>query len=1331
MATITRLPFHKLGKLGYNTKTELGGMACVLCAGHAPDHFALNRVVAMARAFQQGDEPVRGYRLVKYLGKGSFGDVWQATGPGGTEVAFKIIKLDDKPSIKNLRLIELVKKIRHPNLCSILALWIRSEEGIVVSGEERGQASGNTQTLGEFFVEDKQPKAEALYLAMSLGEQSVLQRFKDCKEIGQVGIPAMELISYFEDAARAIDFLNSPKHELGKGPVPLPHCDIKPQNMLIVGGAAQVCDFGLMAALRANHPAVTGSMSAAFHSPEILDGGEATPYSDQYSLAICYHFLRTGALPFSMNEANVVLTEALEGRLDLSRLSTAEQQVIRRATSRRPEARYENCLDLTRELRRVIERSGTVPVDGLVIEPNREIVPGHKLISLIGRGAYGEVWQALAPGRLPIALKIITDLDRASGRGRQEFRALEIIQNIHHKGLMELRAYWLLDRHGQTIPDELRGQVNSPTPATLVIATKLADMNLTQVMERYQQEESKPGIPAQELLGYLRQVAGALDYLNQPKHRMGNRLVSIQHRDVKPDNIMLANEMIKLTDFGLAKVLETDNDVAEIRQDSVGFTFHYAAPEVLRGKVTKWSDQYSLAITYYQLRTGELPYGKDCSAYDQMMRQLEGQLDLSRLLSAERKIVARATSVIPEERFPSCKALMEALTKAVPASGELRKEDQEDEPLVKPVQIPVIQPGYGTRKKDPLSELVPIASPVPAGQPLKTMPVLLAKGEVYPAPLMTPIPASVREINREAAQASKVMAASPKVKAEEEHAQKPDSQYFLPLAIVFGIGISMAALVHFMLPPAKEVVARSTSPEEAPLDDRPYEFVGPVYEDRRPNEGIINVEANKPVLNTPIPPQIQQPLPIPNYSKPPDLLTPTTVTTPVPAPIMVLGRTVTDPTFPGFLNSSLDRMIANTSIPVQFSRSLRELEQVPVSMNSSKLLAFRAECMLEGENKNVSQAGDYLSQAAELRESTAYLHFVQARYWQEQRDPARAVAALEESLKRDISLAGFRRDRALAIFEEGAQRVQIITDARTLTATVAAPVPSWIALAERYLGKVQSSTSLTMLLATMNPAPKDPALLQPVLTASVQDEWSKRPQGAVLITSLRLKQIDAAVAAKQTAQALAMYADTWNYIKKNKPAFDAASPLVFNDRIFAPAQRLAAGIKPNPVRNSQLAVILAGQGELMYGSPNEAWPLPPNRRVVQVAAEDYGEAAKLETGRTRAEYLNGQGRCMIRWAFDENNDAAKFDQGRDALLQATSLDPTLADAHYWLGRYYLVKNDLPKANESFTRAIMSPDQGKKYQALALQVLDAAVAQAPVAQKGQLQQLRFDLQNKIR
>lgn len=1529
----------------------------------------------MPRTFQQGDEPVQGYRLVKYLGKGGLGDVWQASGPGGTEVAFKIIQLANKAGDFDLRHVELIKKIKHPNLCPVLALWITGAEKkkpsssikkMEVVGAGVGDPSRSTYTLAEMDLDEEmiaaeRPHAETLYIAMGLAEKSLLERFKECKEQGQQGIPTAELIGYFEDAARAIDHLNAPKHDLGNGLVAIPHCNIKPQNLLIVGGAVQVCDHGLVRVLGEARTAGHPSASAAFTAPELLDHGKPSMNSDQYSLAITYHFLRTGALPFSMNEANVVLTEALEGRLDLSRLSTAEQQVIRRATSRRPEARFANCQDLARELRRAIERSSSVQNDGLVIEPNREIVPGHKLVKLIGRGAYGEVWEAQAPGRLPIALKIIKDLDRASGRGKQEFRALEIIQNISHNGLMELRAYWLLDRHGQPIPDEMRGHAGSPVPATLIIATKLADMNLTQVLDQFK-EQGKKGIPVKELLNYLRQVAVAIDFLNQPSHLLGERRVSIQHRDVKPDNIMIANDTVKLTDFGLAKVMETDSVIAEIRQDSVGFTFHYAAPEVLRGKVTKWSDQYSLAITYFQLRTGMLPYGLDCSAYDQMMRQLEGQLDLKLLPPAERKVMTRATSVIPEERYPTCRAFLEALTIAVPAAGELN-DDNYEETQEKSASILLTQSSITARRPSTPADLVPVATPPPAEPRVsrhpKTMQVTLKQGELYPAtvrvPRMTQVAPVARETYHEEPPVTKVMPpivpkpAAPVVTAK---AKSPFKEYVLPLSVVFIVGISMAMLVNQVLKRLGDKTIAQT-PATEPTDYSPSDGEG------RFNSRLTHRSTTTTAPATTVNKQSEiiaaaDHRPTAPPTKPPDLLNPPVASsTPVPAPIFVLGKNVADPGFPSFLQSSLDRIIASTSTPAVFSRSFRELDQVPSNAFSSKLLAFRAECMIEGEARDLQQAELYLKQVNDLNLQTAYSQYVQARWYQEMRDPVRAVTSLEQSLQRDISLSGFRRERALSILEEAAQRVSMAVDVKSLTASLAAPLPTWLPTAERYMGKPQPGSSLAMVLAAQNPAGKDPAVIQSLLTAPVIEEWSKKPQGPVVVVSLRLKQAEAATAAKHTEQALGIYADTWNYIKQYRSAFAATSPLIINARIFEPAQKQAAALKPHATRNAQLATILAGYGELVFQAPYEGWPTPANKPALRTAADAYGEALKLNpgTGRIRAEYLVGQaqclsrldtltaaditiiannataataadanysgswnilgiarcrqvvmqanetdqrkslvdaiaaydqairlaeqlnptdrllaqyrsnrsltksmlgdftpvdnnqrqfvyqdaiadavratdldaslgsawgalgqarerlatlvrgvasytifsdavtayrkqleaspfqascsanlGRCLVRWALDDSRELTRLDQGRDELIKAIKLNADLSEAHFWLGRYYQVKDDAGRAQEEFLTAMKYPEalliirlwlkteqpstgswqlaftlgrlldttaakapaaQAKNQREEAVRALDVALLQAPTDQKEQVLRLKNDIQSKLR
>jgi serine/threonine protein kinase/tetratricopeptide (TPR) repeat protein len=617
--------------------------------------FVIGQETRMARAYKQGDEPVPGYRLMRFLGRGGFGEVWHATAPGGTEVAFKIIDLSERTGLKEWRAVQRVKKIRHPNLTPILALWLRDKDGNLLEEVDVDPTS------------DSRHRPTEMYFAMGLGDKSLLDRLKKCKDQGLSGIPVAELLNYLEDAARALDHLNSPRHDLGYGPVAIQHCDVKPQNILVVGDAAQVCDFGLARVLGDNRSTTNAAVTLAFAAPELLEEGKPSNATDQYSLAMTYFYLRTGTLPFSRNDANSVILEALEGRIDLSRLNSAEQQVIRQALARKPASRFPTCLDMARELRRAVEQA-TTNRTSLVIEAGSEIVPGHKLIKCLGRGAFGEVWEAVAPGRIPVALKITRDLDRAGGRGKQEFKALEIIQRVSHNALMELRAYWLLDRYGQVIPDEIRGRPGAPTPSTLIIATKLADKNLSQLLEEYH-AKGEPGIPPRELIGYMKQVAAAIDYLNTPRHRLGDRLVSIQHRDIKPDNIMLVDDSVKLTDFGLAKVVELEEVSAEIHQDSVGFTFHYAAPEVLRGRVTKWSDQYALAITYYHLRTGVLPFERANSAYELMMQQLEGRLDLSYLPEPERRVVAKATSVVPEKRFHTCTAFIESLDKAIPENG--------------------------------------------------------------------------------------------------------------------------------------------------------------------------------------------------------------------------------------------------------------------------------------------------------------------------------------------------------------------------------------------------------------------------------------------------------------------------------------------------------------------------------------------------------------------------------------------------------------------------------------------------------------------------------------
>ncbi|GIW82971.1 MAG: hypothetical protein KatS3mg105_4778 [Gemmatales bacterium] len=606
----------------------------------------------MARLLTEGTEIVPGFRLVKLLGRGGFGEVWRATAPGGTEAAIKLINLGQQLGHKELQAIRIVKQIRHPHLVPIVAYWLVTEDGEVLDEVGDSQIMCRGQELD-------------LVIAMGLGDKNLLDRLNECRAAGRSGIPAEELINYIEDAARAIDYLNQPVHDLGDGGRAIQHCDIKPQNILIVGGAVQVCDFGLARVL-GDSRVTSAKGSAAYIAPELLSQNKPSHATDQYSLAITYVELRTGKVPVDLSSPAAAIWSHIEGKLKLEHLPPAEREVIRKATAIDPHQRFSSALEMARALRQAIEgvhepsQTFRALKANEVVKEGMEIVPGYRLLRLLGQGGYGQVWEAMAPGGMRTALKIIRNLE--GSHGRQEFKALELIKSVEHNHLIELYAYWLIDAEGNIISDDIRHEPDAPQPSTLVIASRLASKNLLQRLAECQ-KDGLAGIPPRELIRYMKQAAEAVDYLNSPRHRWGNREVAIQHRDIKPENILLAAGVVKVGDFGLAKVLEGSSAV--IHGDSAGLTLSYAAPELFTNRVTHTSDQYSLALTYYKLRTGEWPFPPGARPNDIIRCHMQGTLELGRLPESERRVIARATAWNPEERFPSCLMMVAELYKAL------------------------------------------------------------------------------------------------------------------------------------------------------------------------------------------------------------------------------------------------------------------------------------------------------------------------------------------------------------------------------------------------------------------------------------------------------------------------------------------------------------------------------------------------------------------------------------------------------------------------------------------------------------------------------------------
>jgi serine/threonine protein kinase len=95
----------------------------------------------------------------------------------------------------------------------------------------------------------------------------------------------------------------------------------------------------------------------------------------------------------------------------------------------------------------------------------------------------------------------------------------------------------------------------------------------------------------------------------------------------------------------------------------------YMAPEVWRGRVCGHSDQYSLASSYAEMRLNRRLYA-DRELMQVMLGHVKKEPDLSPLGVAEQRVIYKALSMEPEQRYPSCSAFVRALEEVVGAEAK-------------------------------------------------------------------------------------------------------------------------------------------------------------------------------------------------------------------------------------------------------------------------------------------------------------------------------------------------------------------------------------------------------------------------------------------------------------------------------------------------------------------------------------------------------------------------------------------------------------------------------------------------------------------------------------
>ena len=312
----------------------------------------------------------------------------------------------------------------------------------------------------------------------------------------------------------------------------------------------------------------------------------------------------------------------------------------------------------------------------------------YDLTERIGAGGYGEVWKAIGPGGLPKAVKVLYG-ERTGRHAEAELKALERMRDLRHPFLLSIERIEVAD-------------------SRLVVVTELADGNLAEKFDEHR-ANGAPGIPRDELLGYLKDAADALDFMAE-QH-------GLQHLDIKPDNLLLQGNHAKVGDFGLAKDLNTTN-VSIIN----GFTPMFAAPELFEGRPGRASDQYSLAIVYQLMLTGVAPFNGRTAA--QLTAQhLRSQPDLTSLQPIDRPVIARALSKNMNARFENCRQFVDELAR--------RKHSRAARPAAPSANQPAVLHRTALVDTQGTEDL-----PVPEAKtstPVRCMPVSTAGAAIRPA----------------------------------------------------------------------------------------------------------------------------------------------------------------------------------------------------------------------------------------------------------------------------------------------------------------------------------------------------------------------------------------------------------------------------------------------------------------------------------------------------------------------------------------------------------------------------------------------------------------------
>jgi serine/threonine-protein kinase len=203
-----------------------------------------------------------------------------------------------------------------------------------------------------------------------------------------------------------------------------------------------------------------------------------------------------------------------------------------------------------------------------------QMIGRYQLGDVIGRGAMGEVYEAVDPTvNQPVAVKMLAQASLGNAQHVQRF-------------LRELRTASAIDS-----PNVVRVIEVGEQPLPHLVMERLRGRDLATVLR------GKSKLSQDKIVDMLRQIGAGIT---------AAAAAGIIHRDLKPQNVFLSGTSWKILDFGVSRLANTGDTLTS---GQVVGTPAYMAPEQARGAaVDHRTDLYALAAIAYRALTGHAPF---------------------------------------------------------------------------------------------------------------------------------------------------------------------------------------------------------------------------------------------------------------------------------------------------------------------------------------------------------------------------------------------------------------------------------------------------------------------------------------------------------------------------------------------------------------------------------------------------------------------------------------------------------------------------------------------------------------------------------------------------